>query len=286
MRTEIRTVDPRALRLLEINANVMPHELFQRLVSNVRHDGALTSVPLVAPLEDDPGVLEVLSGNHRTKAAIAAGLATIDVMVVLDPLDRQQRVAIQLSHNSIAGEDDPALLKQLYAELDIEWRQYAALDDKQLGELAQVDVGALPQVSLEYQPLTFVFLPHEADRIREVFARARQASPGALYLARWGEYDRLLDTLEDVGAAHGVRNGAAQLLLMLDLVERHIGELLTAWLGADGTPRPPRPRRCRRCSPRPRSRRSTPPLSPARSRPPASGSRRRPRRSRRGQRAT
>lgn len=242
MRTEIISVNPRALQLLAVNAHSMPHAMFQQLVANIARDGALTSVPLVAPLglyargdepqRDDQGaeVLEVLSGNHRVRAAIVAGLDQIAVMAIRDPLSREQRVAIQLSHNSINGEDDPATLKQLYEQLDIDWRQYAALDDKAVAALAEVKIGALPSVSLEYQPLTFVFLPHEAERIAELFKAVRQACPGDLYLARWGEYDRLLDTLEDVGAAHSVRNGAAQLLIMLELVERHLGDLQGAWL--------------------------------------------------------
>jgi hypothetical protein len=244
MRTEILSVNPRALRLLAVNAHSMPHAMFQQLVANIARDGALTSVPLVAPLglygkgdeseRDEQGaeILEVLSGNHRTRAAIAAGLEQITVMVIRDPLPREQRVAIQLSHNSINGEDDPATLKQLYEQLDIDWRQYAALDDKAVQALEQVKIGALPSVSLEYQPLTFVFLPHEAERIAELFKAVRQAHPGELYLARWGQYDQLLDTLEDIGTAHGVRNGAAQLMLMLEWVGQHLDELQGAWLDA------------------------------------------------------
>ncbi|MDF3142048.1 MULTISPECIES: hypothetical protein [unclassified Streptomyces] len=46
-----------------------------------------------------------------------------------------------LSRNAIAGKDDPAILKELYDELEsVEWRQYTGLDDKALDLLKKVDV--------------------------------------------------------------------------------------------------------------------------------------------------
>jgi hypothetical protein len=241
MRTEIIEIDPRKLKLLEINARYMRYEVFQRLVANIQRDGVLTSVPLVAPLGvyaagDEPErdaageiIYEILSGNHRTRAAIAAGLATIHVMVCLDPMPKAQRVALQLSHNELAGEDDPAILKQLYEQLDIDWKQYAALDDKTLATLKEVKIGTLAEASLTFQSLSFLFLPHEAERVKQAFEQARKLTPGDLYLTSFGDYHRLLDTLESIGNAHAVRNASTQLLLLLDLVDRHPEDLRDGW---------------------------------------------------------
>jgi hypothetical protein len=241
MNYEIIEIDPRKIKLLPINARFMQHATFARLVANIKRDGALTSTPLLAPLgmyaagdqlqRDDAGAImfEVLSGNHRTKAAIEAGLATIHALALTEPLDREGRIAIQLSHNSLTGEDDPALLKMLYEQLSIDLKQYAAMDDKQLELMAQVSAGSLGEASLLYQSLTFVFLPHEVEEIAAAFEEARKLSPGTLYLARFADYDRFLDTLEDVGSAHMVRNAASQVLLFLSLAMAHLGELKAGW---------------------------------------------------------
>jgi len=68
--------DPRTLTLLDVNARFLPHEQFRQLVENIRRDGCLTSTPLVWN-DTASGRLVVLSGNHRTLAAIEAGLVSI-----------------------------------------------------------------------------------------------------------------------------------------------------------------------------------------------------------------
>lgn len=240
-RTVILEIDPRKIQLLPINARFMTYEKFQRLVANVKGDGQLESVPLCAqlglfepgdePKRDEHGepIYEVLSGNHRVKAAVAAELPTIRIMAILDPVPQNERIAKQLSHNAIEGEDDPAILKQLYAELDLDWRQYAALDDKTLSLMEEVQIGNLAEANLAYQSIGLVFLPNEVELVKQAFAAARALTPGDLYLARYAEYDRLLDTLEAIGAAHMVKSASSQVLLMLELVERHLGELRDGW---------------------------------------------------------
>lgn len=233
IRTRIVTLDPRELRLLEKNARYMRHETYQQLVTNIRRDGKLTSVPFAIR---DGDTYEVLSGNHRVKAAIEAGLEQIEVMVTDDALTRQQRVAIQLSHNAIAGEDDPATLRDLYDELDVSWKQYSGLDDKSLGLLDDVTVQPISEAGLSYRALTLLFLPPEHDRIVAAFEAAQQTvdRAGDRYLARFAEYDRLLDRLDDAGTAHQTQSVPAALLLLLEIVERHLDELALGWQDRDG----------------------------------------------------
>jgi hypothetical protein len=232
METEIREIDPRSLVLLKTNARYMRHEQYQQLVANVRRDGRLTSVPLVAPLEDDPTKLEVLSGNHRTQAAIDAGLTSVPVMVILSPLTKDQRVALQLSHNAIAGQDDPAILKALYEELDaIDWRIYAGLDDKTLGLLEQVQPGSLTEVNLEFQSLSIVFLPEELDHVREVAGRALELARTGdeTWIGMMSQHGRLLDAMTAISQAYNVTNTATVLQLLLDVFERHEHEIVNGW---------------------------------------------------------
>ena len=119
-------IDPREIKLLETNARYMKHEEFNRLVENIRRDGKLTSTPFLCKDDDDRWLC--LSGNHRTRAAIEVGLPTITCLATDDPLSKEQRIAIQLSHNAIAGQDDPATLKALYEQiLDTSLKQYSGL---------------------------------------------------------------------------------------------------------------------------------------------------------------
>jgi hypothetical protein len=219
--------DPRAVVLLEKNARFMRHETFDRLVRNVRKDGVLTSVPFAVPHPADPSRWEVLSGNHRVKAAAVAGLPSITL-----------KRAIQLSHNALVGEDDAATLKQIYdAIASVELKEYSGLDDRTLALLAKVGTDPNLAASLEWQVVTLTFLPDEVERIRAVFRLADAAARGTRLAAKMADYDRFMEAINQVGGAYAIGNSATCVMLMLDCLERHLDDLAGGFVGDDGNPR-------------------------------------------------
>lgn len=230
--TRIARFDPNELRLLAKNARYMRHETYAQLVANIRADGKLTSVPF-AFLED--GKYTVLSGNHRVRAAIDAGIEEIEVMVTDEPLNREQQVAIQLSHNALSGEDNLSLLKSLYDEIDsVEMRAYAGLDDRTLALLDEINVLSMGEANLDFQIVPIAFLPHEAERAKAAFEEARKLVTGdEIWLARFGECDRFLDAIAAAGAAWDVHNMATAFGVLLGVFERHQEDLAEGWYGED-----------------------------------------------------
>lgn len=229
--------DPAALALLDVNARYMRKEQYDQLVENIRRDGCLTSVPL-AWRDTDRDRLVVLSGNHRIMAARDAGLTEVDVMVIDQPLTRQQRIAIQLSHNAIAGEDDPATLKQLYEELDdVDWRDYSGLDDATLDLLADIDgMEGLSEANLDFSTVQIVFLPHELERAEKALEAARTGADRT-WLAARADYETTLDALSSTHSAHNVGNVATAWGLILDVFERHLTDLQAGYLTPEGEAR-------------------------------------------------
>lgn len=223
---EMRWVKLSDLENAPKNARFMRNEVFTRLVDNIRKDGALESVPLCGDID---GKLRVLSGNHRVQAAIAAGIDESMVLVRTDISSRSEEIAKQLSHNAVVGEDDPQALHELYEEIaDLDWQEYSGLDDNAFGDLPNVQLTALSEAQLEYQTVTFVFLPEELERVEKAFAAFRElAGNNEVYMARWSEYDRLLDRLALLGKQKKIHNTAAALMYLLD----HLDEVYT-----DGTP--------------------------------------------------
>lgn len=131
METKVIKVNPKELKLLEVNARFMKADEFKRLVNSVKRDGCLTQLPFCC--YNDKKELVVLSGNHRVKASIEAGLKEIEVQITEEKLSKDQRIAIQLSHNAISGQDDMAILKDLYESIDdINYKDYSGLDDQTL----------------------------------------------------------------------------------------------------------------------------------------------------------
>jgi hypothetical protein len=252
MQTRVIRIDPRRLKLLEVNARYMRHETFMRLVENVRRDGVLTSAPFCAiwkyeraddpiPRHEDTGdpIYEVLSGNHRVQAAVAADLAEIEVMVTDDPLRPDQRKAIQLSHNSITGEDDPALLKTIYTSIvDTDLRFYSGLDDKTLQLLDKVTPVSIGERGLQFQAVSLVFLPTEAKLAEDTLALIKHetASAKRRWIARWEDYDAYMDQMERVHAAYDIKNVATALMILLEIASRHLGDLREGYLDEDGEP--------------------------------------------------
>jgi hypothetical protein len=169
----------------------------------------------------------VLSGNHRTMAAIEAGLTSIGWVEITEPLPRQRQIALQLSHNAIAGQDDPAILKELYDELEaVEWRQYSGLDDKALDLLEKVDVTGLGEANLDFATVQIVFLPDDLERAEAAIDAAKATGAAdARWTAGLAQYEAVLDAIETSRAAYKIGNVATALGVILTVFEAHLGDL-------------------------------------------------------------
>ncbi len=225
---KLALVDPASLKELDKNAHFMTHEMFQNLVKNIERDGALASVPFCWY---DGERFHVLSGNHRVKAALAAGVSRILILYDDRPLSRQERVAIQLSHNAINGKDDPALLKELWAEIDdLSLKYYAGLDDKQLEQLADAQLQGMREAVLDYRSLMFLFLPEEVERLESAFQRAVESTVcEEAILAPLADFSRLVDALDKTKASYATKNHAVALSLVLDVFEQNLTDLQPGW---------------------------------------------------------
>jgi len=235
-----RTVDrdPRLLTRLEVNANVMPQEQFQRLVENLRTDGCLTSTPLVygGGGEYPPGRELILSGNHRCDAAVQAGLEQITVLLVEQQLPADRLLSLQLSHNAIKGQDDPATLKQLYDSIgDMAWRGYAGLDDRTLELLDKVSTEMLADEPLEFQVVQLVFLPSELEQVRRSLSQITAAADER-WVAAYRDYGPVVDLLASAHTAYKISDVAAALSIVVGLAERHLGDMQAGFIDPDGNP--------------------------------------------------
>lgn len=218
---------------LEKNARFMRVEQYRRLVENIRRDGCLTSVPFAVKRGER---YYILSGNHRVKAAKDAGLTEVPVLYTDRELTRAQQVAIQLSHNAIAGQDDLAILRELYDEInDVALKEYSGLDDVLLGKLTPPNLDPLSEKGLEYRVVSIAFLPEEVERAEKLFAKMlEQATGNVTWINRRADYDRMLDALTVAKAKAGVKNTATAFGLLLDLAEKHLDEI------PGPTPKPPK----------------------------------------------
>jgi len=139
----------------------------------------------------------VLSGNHRVQAGRQAGVKQILVMVVGDEKDADERLAIQLSHNAIAGQDDLVILKELWESINnVQSKLYAGLDSDTVKALQGIQFAAIAEQRLQYKIVTFTFLGHEVENLDELFKAIGVAfASDEVYLATLEAYTPLYELM-------------------------------------------------------------------------------------------
>lgn len=214
-------IAPGELKLLTKNARVLDKGTFQQLTANVRQDGRLSSVPLCWRQSD--GSLEVLSGNHRVQAAIEAGVQSVLVMVMECDLSKAKRIAIQLSHNALAGHDDPTILAQLWAEIDdIEAKLYAGLSEEQARKLDKIDLVGFTTPQVFTRTIALAFVDEELEHFHEVVEQLSGLAHDEVLLAPMAGFDRFYNALEGVKLKFDIRNSSLALLKMCELCEAQL----------------------------------------------------------------
>lgn len=221
LKVETREVAPREIVLIKENARFMSAAMFGRLVENIKRDGCLSSAPLCYKKGKK---LICLSGNHRTKAAIEAGLKKIMVMVIRTKLDQDQLRAIQLSHNAINGEDNIETLKLIWEKIkSVEAKLYTGLSKESIENLKFPIVPPI-DAKLDFEQITLLFLGEEADTIRDIAIECKRR--GVLSKENWLEtienYKTIAEAVQTVCTREKVYNMATAFLVMADYAQRYM----------------------------------------------------------------
>lgn len=224
-------VAPDECRAQKKNARYMNPQTFARLVANVKKDGRLESVPLVWRAED--GGIEIISGHHRIAAAKEAGLERIVVMFA-NAATRDEVVARQLSHNAIVGQDDLALLKELYDGLgDLTAKFYTGLSDE-LEKFSTVGISFRPGTFTEF---VVAFGPEEVEKfddlVAEVKERMKAGSDSVIRASRTEEEEPFLRAIRSVKRAENIKSNGTALARIVQLAKMKLDELQ-----AEGKPLP------------------------------------------------
>lgn len=198
------------------NARFMRNDTFAQLVANVKRDGGLSSVPLVYA---GSGVEKprVLSGNHRVMAAKEAGLESVLCLVIDDAKTMQEQVAIQLSHNAIAGQDDLPTLKQLYDEIeDLALKAYSGIDEQLRKQLDSIKFSAISEPRLQFRQVTFLFLPREAEEIQRLAGQVEKIlEDDESFLFQMRDYEEFFNAVAAVKQKLRIHNSATALMELL-----------------------------------------------------------------------
>lgn len=216
---------PNELKEQDINAHVMPPEMFERLSENIKREGRLESLPFAKLCAD--GTHELISGHHRKRAAVAGGLEEIYWLADTRDLPRSAVVAKQLAHNSIFGKDDSQTLKRLYEEMDsvadiIEsFLRPEDFDDvKQLEPANVTDIA----VDIPWKHLTLVFTPKTMEALERIdnWVRRIPRETDIIGVVSLDVLDRFRTAAISISRSEDVRSLGAIMTRMTEICEEHI----------------------------------------------------------------
>ena len=213
---ELWKVHPSTLREQDVNARSMPKAMFERLAQTIARDKRLESLPLCAKTESG---LEIISGHHRTRAATAAGVSAIFIMVDVTGLTRSQIAAKQLAHNAIEGQDNEQLLAEIYRQIeDAESKLEAFVDSKLDIELPKVKIEGL-DVEIDFKTVLLIFLPRVKERMDRALEYLRSSGQrlDGVYIAADSDYTPLERAVRKINQEYDVRVVADIIGKMADL---------------------------------------------------------------------
>ncbi len=208
---------PADMRPADINAHFMGKRVYDQLVANIKRDGNLSTLPFC--WHDTAGKIHILSGHHRIDAARDAGVEALLYLYTDGELTADERTAIQISHNSLVGEDDLAILKQQWESIaSLDARLYSGLDDERFKTFDPITLGAFNEKDIRFETIELLFLPAEIERINAILKQLGK-SKRVRHLGLVDQYDTLADALMRLKDASTIFNSATAFLLMAEAAD-------------------------------------------------------------------
>jgi hypothetical protein len=210
-----------ALREQDKNARAMQPAMFNQLVANVKKRGQLESLPYCAVMDRR---VEIVSGHHRVRAARAAGLKTLPVLIDRSGLTRSAVAAKQLAHNTIAGFDDPDILREIARTItDVDDLVESFLPEGVLPGPPNPELEKLlaPRVGFEWKMAAIVFLPHQLDAFEAIIQRLG-SHPAYVGVAPLECFEPFAAAVARFSKAANIASIGTALAAMAEIVEAHL----------------------------------------------------------------
>lgn len=166
--------------------------------------------------------IEIVSGHHRIRAARAAGITDIFILLDRSGLSRSKIISKQLSHNAIEGTDDKQILKELFEQIEeAEARISAFIDPKALDIPVPppIEIGDLG-VNVDFKTVTFVFLDHQMQQFNEVI-EAISKDTALVGVSDMEQFDKFKAAVQKVRQVEDIRAVGMILSRMSEIVLEH-----------------------------------------------------------------
>lgn len=209
----------------EVNANKMTKKDFQQLVDNIRASGLSSTIACYRREED--GKYVIVSGNHRYKACVQLGYNTLSILYADETeLTRDEIIAVQLSHNSLHGDDDKGILKRLFDEIqDVDYKRFAHISVDDL-DMTDMFSGSVVPISEHYN-VGLVLYRRDMDLLDDLLdiVHEEEAKNDMVILADGeGVETEFLDTLTAAKKRFQIKSTSVAFSKILELAKQQLDE--------------------------------------------------------------
>lgn len=218
-------VDINLIDEAEQNANEMSDEDFAALCDNIGKSG-LSSVPCC--YKKGNGRYVMISGHHRLRACKKLRYATLGILWCEEKdLSKDEIIAIQLSHNSLHGQDNQSILKNLFAQIQsVDFKKFAHVN---IDEISSVNAGGVEIFAMkENFVFTVVLYPSSFENMDELLGDIREQAKksDALVLAHEEDNEKtLLKLQKEIGDEFKIKSPSTSFSKILELAKERLMEI-------------------------------------------------------------
>lgn len=218
-------VDINLIDEAELNANEMTGEDFAALCDNISKSG-LSSVPCC--YKKSNGRYVMISGHHRLRACKKNHFSTLGILWCDErELTQDEIIAIQLSHNSLHGQDNQSILKKLYEQISsIDYKKFAHIN---IDEISPVSTDGISVYALkENFVFTIILYPNSFENLDELYGDIREQAKksDSLILASQEENEMLLLKLQqEIGNQYNIKSPSITFAKLLELARERLEEI-------------------------------------------------------------
>ena len=219
---EVWRLDASTIKEQDVNAQVMDKRRMKILTSNIKNRGALESLPYVYK---DGDTFQVVSGHHRIRAAVAAGMTQVYALVETNHLTKSQITSKQIAHNELVGEADSEILAQLVKQMDEADDLIASgLTEEWLnsikGEAVTIDV---PNLDFGWRKVEMAFLPKQFEEF-DTLAKAIDSHTEMVGVVDMSLYEGFCKAMVEYGRTRNIKSFGAIVSKLTEIALREAEE--------------------------------------------------------------
>lgn len=210
------------VEFLDKNARYMTKDQMERLTANVSKDGFLSQLPFMMKRADN-GKYIALSGNHRLKSAIKAGLNFVMVQYI-DEVDKEKALAIQLSHNSITGQDDKAILKELYDMIEnLDGKEYSGINELDIKGYQEIMLPSINEDDIKLYEVKFLFNTLDKEKVEKILMKLNDMPLNKeTDSVAFVDFHKFFELMSDMKDKLNIKNNTIAFMKIMEICENYI----------------------------------------------------------------